>query len=102
VFVLTSKRTFSGAEEFAFDLKNKKCATIVGETTGGGAHPVSGHTVADYFMVGVPFAKSLDPVTKTNWEGTGVEPDVKVPAADALATAEKLAIEKIQTKKDGQ
>src|SRR5216683_4230887 len=102
VFVLTSKRTFSGAEEFAFDLKNKKRATIVGETTGGGAHPVSGHTVADYFMVGVPFAKSLDPVTKTNWEGTGVEPDVKVPAADALATAERLAIEKIQTKKDSK
>jgi len=102
VFVLTSKRTFSGAEEFAFDLKNQKRATIVGETTGGGAHPVSGHTVAGYFMVGVPFAKSLDPVTKTNWEGTGVEPDVKVPAADALATAEKLAMEKIQAKKDSK
>lgn len=100
VFVLTSKRTFSGAEEFAFDLKNQKRATIVGETTGGGAHPVSGHVVADYFMVDVPFAKSLDPVTNTNWEGIGVEPDVKVPAADALATAEKLAIEKLQAKKD--
>ncbi|HEY2038033.1 MAG TPA: S41 family peptidase [Edaphobacter sp.] len=99
VFVLTSKRTFSGAEEFAFDLKNQKRATIVGETTGGGAHPVSGHTVADYFMVGVPFAKSLDPVTKTNWEGTGVEPDVKVDAADALTTAEKLALEKIRAAK---
>lgn len=99
VFVLTSKRTFSGAEEFAFDLKNQKRATIVGETTGGGAHPVSGHAVADYFMVGVPFAKSLDPGTKTNWEGTGVEPDVKVAADDALATAEKLAMEKIQAKK---
>jgi retinol-binding protein 3 len=96
VFVLTSKRTFSGAEEFAFDLKNQKRATIVGETTGGGAHPVAGHTVADYFTIGVPFAKSLDPVTKTNWEGTGVEPDVKVPAADALTTAEKLAMEKIE------
>jgi retinol-binding protein 3 len=99
VFVLTSKRTFSGAEEFAFDLKNQKRATIVGETTGGGAHPVSGHPVADYFMVGVPFAESLDPVTKTNWEGTGVEPDVKVPADDALETAEKLANEKIQAEK---
>jgi retinol-binding protein 3 len=98
VFVLTSQRTFSGAEEFAFDLKNQKRATIVGETTGGGAHPVSGHTIADYFTIGVPFAKSLDPVTKTNWEGTGVEPDVKVSAADALTTAEKLAIEKIQAK----
>jgi retinol-binding protein 3 len=102
VFVLTSKRTFSGAEEFAFDLKNQKRATIVGETTGGGAHPVSGHPVADYFTVGVPFAKSLDPVTKTNWEGVGVEPDVKVPAADALTTAENLALEKIRATKDGK
>ena len=103
VFVLTAKRTFSGAEEFAFDLQKQKRAVIVGETTGGGAHPVSGHLVADYFMVGVPFAKSLDPVTKTNWEGTGVEPDVKVPATDALETAQKLALEKIQaTKKDGK
>jgi hypothetical protein len=99
VFVLTSKRTFSGAEEFAFDLKNQKRATIVGETTGGGAHPVSGHPVADYFMVGVPFAESLDPVTKTNWEGTGVEPDVKVPADDALDTAERLANDRIQAGK---
>ncbi len=99
VFVLTAKRTFSGAEEFAFDLQKQKRAVIVGETTGGGAHPVSGHPVADYFMVGVPFAKSLDPVTKTNWEGTGVEPDVKVPAADAVTTAEKLALEKIQAAK---
>lgn len=80
----------------AFDLKNQKRATIVGETTGGGAHPVSGHTVADYFNIGVPFAKSLDPATRTNWEGIGVEPDVKVPAADALMTAEKLVMEKIQ------
>jgi C-terminal processing protease CtpA/Prc len=98
VFVLTSKRTFSGAEEFAFDLKNQKRATIVGETTGGGAHPVSGHTVADYFTIGVPFAKSLDPATRTNWEGAGVEPDVKVPSVNALTTAEKRAMEKIQTK----
>jgi hypothetical protein len=101
VYVLTSKRTFSGAEEFAFDLQTQKRAVIVGETTGGGAHPVSGHLVADYFMVGVPFAKSLDPVTKTNWEGTGVEPDVKVPATDALETAQKLALEKLQSAKKG-
>lgn len=101
VYVLTSKRTFSGAEEFAFDLKNQKRATIVGETTGGGAHPVSGHPVGDYFMVGVPFAKSLDPITKTNWEGTGVEPDVKTAADDALTTAEKLAQEKIHAEKEG-
>lgn len=95
-FVLMSKQTFSGAEEFCYDLKNQKRATLVGETTGGGAHPVAGHPVAEYFMVGIPFAKAVNPVSKTNWEGTGVEPDVKVPAADALTTAEKLASEKLQ------
>jgi hypothetical protein len=98
VYVLTSKRTFSGAEEFTYDLKTQKRATIVGETTGGGAHPVSGHTVADYFMIGVPWGRPINPVTKKDWEGTGVEPDVKVTADDALATAEKLATEKIQAK----
>jgi retinol-binding protein 3 len=102
VFVLTSKRTFSGAEEFTYDLKNQKRATIVGETTGGGAHPVGGHPVADYFMVGVPFAKAINPVSKTDWEGTGVEPDVKVSAEDALTTAEKLAPEKIQAEQHKQ
>jgi len=85
-----------------FDLvsiESSESLHIVGETTGGGAHPVAPHIVADYFMVGVPFAKSLDPVTKTNWEGTGVAPDVSVAADDALETAEKLANEKIQAAK---
>jgi retinol-binding protein 3 len=95
VFVLTSSRTFSGAEEFTYDLKNQKRAVIVGETTGGGAHPVRAERVDDRFMVGVPFARAINPVSKTNWEGTGVEPDVKVAAADALSTAQKLAVEKI-------
>src|SRR5262245_48192327 len=72
VFVLTSKRTFSGAEEFAYNLKNLKRATIIGETTGGGAHPVSGHRIDDHFMIGVPDARAINPITKTNWEGTGV------------------------------
>jgi retinol-binding protein 3 len=97
-FVLTSKDTFSGAEEFTYDLKNLKRATIVGETTGGGAHPVSGHRIDDHFMIGVPFARAINPISRTNWEGTGVEPDVKVPAADALTTAQKLAAEKSSEK----
>jgi C-terminal processing protease CtpA/Prc len=92
--VLTSAQTFSGAEEFCYNLKNLKRATIVGETTGGGAHPVSGHRIDDHFMIGVPFAKAVNPISKTNWEGTGVEPDVKVAAGEALATAQKLAAEK--------
>ena len=97
-FVLTSKQTFSGAEEFTYNLKNLKRATIVGQTTGGGAHPVSGHRIDDHFMIGVPFARAINPISKTNWEGTGVEPDVNVPAADALGTAQKLAAEKLISK----
>jgi hypothetical protein len=94
VFVLTSSRTFSGGEEFTNNLKVLKRATIVGETTGGGAHPVGGQRINDHFMIGVPFARAVNPITKTNWEGTGVEPDVKVPALDALSTALKLISEK--------
>jgi peptidase S41-like protein len=94
-FVLTSKSTFSGGEEFTYNLKNLKRATIVGETTGGGAHPVSGHPIGDHFMIGVPFARAVNPITKTNWEGTGVEPDVQAKASDALDVAQKLAGEKL-------
>jgi hypothetical protein len=70
-FVLTSKRTFSGAEEFSYNLKNLKRATIIGETTGGGAHPVSGDCIDDHFIIGVPSAWAVNPISKTNWEGTG-------------------------------
>jgi hypothetical protein len=94
IFVLTAKRTFSGAEEFSYNMKNLKRATIIGETTGGGAHPVSGHRIDDRFMIGVPFARAINPISKTNWEGTGVEPDVKVPAVDALEVAKKMAAKK--------
>jgi hypothetical protein len=96
IFVLTSRGTFSGAEEFSYNLKNLKRATIVGETTGGGAHPVSGHRIDDHFTIGVPFARAINPISKTNWEGTGVEPDVKVPASEALETARKMAAEKLK------
>lgn len=95
VYVLTSQKTFSGGEEFTLDLKTQKRATIVGETTGGGAHPVQGFPAGDHFTIGVPYAHPINPVIKGDWEGTGVEPDVKVSAADALATAEKLAVDKL-------
>lgn len=94
VYVLTSHDTFSGGEEFTYDLKTQKRATIIGETTGGGAHPVRGRRIDDHFMIGVPFARAINPITRTNWEGTGVEPDVKVPADQALATAKKLIAER--------
>jgi retinol-binding protein 3 len=76
VFVLTSSRTFSAAEEFAYNLQALKRASIVGETTGGGAHPVAGFPLVDRFMITVPVARAVNPVTGKNWEGTGVQPDV--------------------------
>lgn len=101
-FVLTSSHTFSGGEEFTYNLKTLKRAAIIGETTGGGAHPVRGHRITEHFGIGVPFARAINPITHTNWEGTGVEPDVKVPAADALTTAKKLVAEKLVAKPNTQ
>jgi retinol-binding protein 3 len=101
-FVLTSSHTFSGGEEFTYNLKTLKRATIIGETTGGGAHPVRGHRITEHFGIGVPFARAINPITHTNWEGTGVEPDVKVSAGDALTTAKKVAAEKLAAKPASQ
>ncbi len=98
VYVLTSKRTFSGAEEFTYNLKNLKRATIIGEVTGGGAHPVAPHRINDNFMIGVPFARAINPITKTNWEGTGVTPDIEAPAAQALKLAHVAALKSVQAK----
>jgi hypothetical protein len=91
VFVLTSKQTFSAAEDFCYALKNLKRATLIGETTGGGAHPVEPHRIDDHFSIILPIGRSISPITKTDWEGTGVEPDVKVPADEALTEALRRA-----------
>lgn len=90
-FVLTSAETFSGGEEFAYDLKMLKRATVVGETTAGAAHMARQRRIDAHFGIRVPDTLPINPVSKTNWEGTGVTPDVKVSAAEALATAERLA-----------
>jgi hypothetical protein len=95
-YVLTSKQTFSGGEEFAYDLKNLKRVTVVGETTAGGSHPVGPHRAGDHFVVFVPGSLILNPVTRGDWEGAGVTPDVPVKAEDALSTAEMLAAQRIQ------
>jgi len=97
VYVLTSKRTFSGAEEFTYNLKNLKRATIIGETTGGGAHPGGSFRISEHFGMFVPTGRAISPITKTNWEGTGVTPDIMVPADQALLTARLLALKKSLT-----
>lgn len=95
VYLLTSKRTFSAAEEFCFDLQNQKRVTIVGETTGGGAHPVKFERLSEHFQMSVPYARSTNPENGVDWEGVGVKPDVSVPADDALKTAHMLALKKL-------
>ncbi len=97
-YVLTSARTYSGAEQFSYDLKMLKRATIVGETTGGGAHSGVWHRIDDHFGMGIPETKAINPFSKTDWAEIGVEPDVKVNAVDALVTAERLAQSKLQKK----
>ena len=94
VYILTSNRTFSGAEEFSNNLKTLKRATIVGETTGGGANPGGSVRLNEHFNAFVPTGRAINPITKTNWEGTGVEPDVKVPKEQALKTAYLMALKK--------
>ena len=91
VYVLTSSATWSGAEQFSYDLEMLKRATLVGETTRGGTHAGAFHRIDDHFGMGIPEQRVVNPYGKADWEGIGVEPDVKVPAADALVTAEKLA-----------
>src|SRR5688572_5211956 len=94
IYVLTSNYTFSGAEEFSFNLKNLKRATIIGETTGGGAHPGGVVRLGDHFGVFIPVGRAINPISKTNWEGTGVEPDIKLPKEQALKTAYLMALNK--------
>ena len=87
VYVLTSRRTGSAAEEFAYDIKNLKRGTLVGEVTAGGANPGGMVRLNDHFAAFIATGRAINPVTKTNWEGVGVEPDVKTSADEAFKTA---------------
>jgi peptidase S41-like protein len=98
VYVLTSPTTYSGAEQFCYDLKMLKRATLVGETTGGGAHAGVFHRIDEHFGIAISEARVVNPYAKYDWEGTGVGPDVKVKAEDALETAERLAEDRLPRK----
>lgn len=91
VYVLTSSHTISAAEQFTFNLKMLKRAVVVGETTAGGAHAANFHALGNNFYLGTVDVTAINPYSKYDWNGTGIEPDVKVPAADALNTALNLA-----------
>jgi hypothetical protein len=78
IFVLTSRRTASGGEEFAYNLKTRKRALIIGETTWGGANPGGAFSLSSGLRIFIPTGRAINPITGTNWEGTGVAPDVPV------------------------
>jgi len=87
VYLLTSHETFSGGEDLCYTLQAQGRAQVIGETTGGGAHPTRTIPISRTVAVSVPFARSVNPVTGTNWQGTGVLPDTAVPAAEAYDVA---------------
>jgi Peptidase family S41/N-terminal domain of Peptidase_S41 in eukaryotic IRBP len=87
VYVLTSNRTFSGAEEFTYNLKQLKRATIIGETTGGGANPGEWFSLTPHFALFIPTGRAINPISQDNWEGSGVVPDIAVPQEEAFDVA---------------
>jgi retinol-binding protein 3 len=87
IYILTSSRTFSGGEEFTYDLQALKRAVVVGERTGGGAHLTAPRRLDDHFSLTVPFARAINPVTHADWEGVGVTPTVEATAGEALQVA---------------
>ena len=97
VYILTSNRTFSAAEEFTYNLKHLKRATIVGETTGGGAHPGGVRRITDHFGIWLPTGRAINPITGTNWEGVGIAPDIAVDPLEALPAAHLDALKKLRS-----
>lgn len=93
LYILTSYKTFSAAEGLCYELQCLKRATIVGEVTRGGAHTVTYRPLSSGFVCDIPFGRATSPVTKRNWEKTGVNPDIKVPAERALEIAESKIFE---------
>jgi C-terminal processing protease CtpA/Prc len=95
VWVLTSKATFSGGEECAYNFQTQKRATLVGETTGGGANPGGPVALGEGLVAFVPTGRAINPVTKTNWEHVGVKPDLATAPAEALKAAHLAALRKL-------
>ncbi len=93
IYILTSGRTFSGGEELAYDLKHLDKAIIVGQVTKGGAQPKYPVHLNEHFLITIPMERSVNAVTKTNWEQVGVKPNIETDAIKALSRAHQLAVE---------
>lgn len=95
LYLLTSRDTFSGGEALAYHLQSRQRATVVGERTDGGAHAGSSHRLHRHFEAFIACGRAIDPVTKSNWQGSGVTPDVQVRSEQALECAHRLALESV-------
>ena len=94
LYILTSKQTFSAAEAFTYSLKHYKKAIVVGEVTKGGANRTKRFNLNDAFSISIPYIQSTHPITKGNWEGIGVLPDIQTFEKEALVKAYIAAIHK--------
>lgn len=92
VYVITGRDTFSAGEEFAYDMQTLKRATLIGEVTAGGAHPGGLQAIGPGLNLWVPMGRAENPVTHTDWEGTGVQPDIVVSPDQSFATAYAAAL----------
>lgn len=102
VYILTGSTSFSSAEWFSYTMKKLGRATLIGERTAGGAHPVARKPVNDDFLVQVPIGQIRDPVDHRDFEGAGVQPDIQSPSIRALALAHKLALENLAKDDDAR
>ncbi len=91
LFIITGKKTFSGAEEFSYNMQTQKRATLIGQTTGGGANPGTNMPINQNLTVFIPTGMAINPITKTNWEGVGVIPEVKTEVGAGLEKAHEMA-----------
>jgi retinol-binding protein 3 len=98
IYVLTAERTFSAPESFAYELQQTRRATIVGEVTGGGAHPGAWFPIDDRFSIFIPLSRYVSATSGGDWEGVGVKPDVVCAAEEALDRAHGLALKAIAGK----
>lgn len=101
VYVLTSKVTFSGGEEFASILQTRKRATVIGDKTDGGAHPGASYRIHPHFEAFIPIGRAINPVTGKDLEGIGVTPDISVPQEHAFIAAHYMALKAVLTNVSG-
>lgn len=90
VVILAGPGTASAGEDFTYTMQALKRATVIGERTWGGAHPTALYRLGDHFYAAIPHSRTISPITHTNWEGSGVAPDIKAPPAAALAVAKDM------------